>query len=193
MKYLSFLLLGTCFFTGSIQAEGLGINLGPFSLQFNVGDSYYADDYDDVLDSPICFAITNRKRLGIILESKEKINTREIKISTKKLVIEPYAFGITKDGKPVLNGNIISENLIKEVTVKFGEDQVDNTGNWSNKSENGFFSGLFKSDKSQTINIEKVSNLYVMSKSTFDAPKNYKGIKDENIRIICELPIENRN
>lgn len=189
MKMLSSLILGSLLLTSSIQAQDFGFNLGPFSMQFNVGSSYYAKDHMDILDAPICNAISNQKQLDVIVESKEKINSKEVRMTTKRLTIEPYAFGVTLDGKPVLNGNIISEKLIKEVTVKFGEEMDGDNGNWSNDKKEGFFSGWFKTEKNKTIDLEKISNLYVINNSHFDAPKDYKGLNDANIRVICQLPI----
>lgn len=188
MKFLPFCALGSLLLlTGSVHAD-LGFNVGPFSMQFNVQESYYAQDHKDILDTPICFAISKQKRLDLIVETKEKLNAKEMKMTTKRLVIEPYAFGITRDGKPVLRGNVISDKLIKEVTVKFGEDQFGE-GDWSNEKEGGFFSGLFKSEKNQNIDVRKISNLYVINDSHFDAPKNYKGLKEDNIQVICQLPV----
>jgi hypothetical protein len=94
----------------------------------------------------------------------------------------------------VLRGNIVNEKLIKEVSIKYGEDKFgdgEDANDWSDRKEDGFFSGWFKSDKSQNtdIDIQKISNLYVINDSHFDAPKNYKGLKDDNIHVICQLPI----
>lgn len=190
MKYLPTLALGALLLASSINAQDLAFKLGPFSMQFNVQGSGYANDYQDILNSPICYAISHQKRLDMIIESKEKIGTKEVKITTKRLVVEPYALGIGQDGQPVLSGNVTHEKLIKEVTVKFGEDQWSEGSDWSNsKSEEGFFSGWFKSDKSQNIDIKKISNLYVINDSHFDAPKDYQGIKDNNIKVICQLPV----
>ena len=181
-------ILAALLLTSSLSADAFGINLGPFSLQFNVDGTYYADDHRDVLDSPICVAITNQKRLDVIVEGKEKLNEREMRITTKRIVVEPYAFGVTKEGRPILQGNVLSEKLIKEVTVKYGEDKFAGSENWENRAE-GYFSGWFKSDKSEKIDVSKISNLYVISESHFDAPTNFKGIQDANVRVICQLPV----
>lgn len=181
-------LLSVLFLTSALNADGFGINLGPFSLQFNVDGTYYADDHRDVLDSPICVAISNQKRLDLIVEGKERLNDREMRITTKRIVVEPYAFGVTKENRPVLQGNVISEKLIKEVTVKYGEDKFTGSENWENRAE-GYFSGWFKSDKSQKIDVSKISNLYVIGDSHFDAPKDFKGLQEEGARVICQLPV----
>lgn len=181
-------ILGALLLTSALSADGFGVNLGPFSLQFNVDGTYYADDHRDVLDSPICIAISNQKRIDVIVEGKEKINEREMRITTKRIVVEPYAFGVTKEGRPILQGNVISEKLIKEVTVKYGDDKFAGSESWESKAD-GYFSGWFKSDKSEKIDISKISNLYVIGDSHFDAPKNFKGLQEENVRVICQLPV----
>lgn len=189
MNFIKAFTLGAVLLAGSMQAESFGLNLGPFSMQINVDGSYYANDYKDILDNPICQAISNQKQLDMIVESKETINSKEVKFITKRLIVDPYAFAITSEGKPVLNGSIAHEKLIKEVTIKYGEEKFGNSGTWTDKKEEGFFSGWFKSDKGQNIDIQKINNLYVLSASHFEAPKNYKGLKDDNIRVICQLPI----
>lgn len=191
MKRLRAIVLGTSLFAGSLVAQDFNFSLGPFSMQFNVDGSYYAHDHKDILDSPLCYAISNQKQLDLVVESKEKIDSKEMKFVTKRLVIEPYAFGMTRDGKPVVQGNVVKETLLKEVTVKFGEEQKEDASSWSGKKEGGFFSGLFKSNHTQTIEIQKISNLYVISDSHFDLPKNYEGFKDDTIQVICQIPVSN--
>ena len=188
MRLFNTLALGLSLITGSIYAEGFGFNIGPFSMQFNVGGTYYAQDHKDILDFPLCYAISNLKKVDMVVEAEEKINAKETKFITKRLVVEPHAFGVTKEGHPILRGNIISEKLIKEVTVKYGEDKSSDDTKWA-KKEDYFFSGWFKSERDQNIDIQKISNLYVIQESHFDAPKDYKGLKDENIQVICQLPI----
>lgn len=170
-------------------ADGVGFYIGPFSLQLNSGEVYYANDHRDVLDSPICYAIANQKRLGMIVEVNEKISPKEIKITTKRLVVEPYAFGVTKDGKPMLKGNVVEEKLIKEVVVKYGENEFEDSAGSSGWKKKGYFTGWFKSDKNANIDIEKLTDVHVINNSFFDAPRNFKGFNDENIQVICQLPI----
>lgn len=183
------LIMAISLLTGTLFAEGIGFNIGPFSMQFNVGGTYYAEDHKDILDFPLCFAISNQKQVDMVVEAEQKLNAKETRFTTKRILVEPYAFGVTKQGQPILRGNIVKEKLIKEVTIKYGEDKFNEEGKWSKKEEN-FFSGWFKSDKDQNIDIQKISNLYVIQGSHFDAPKNYKGITDENIQVICQLPIQ---
>lgn len=169
-----------------LNAESFGINLGPFSLQFNIDGTFYRDDHRDILDSPICYAIANQKRIDVIVEGKEKISPNEFRITRKRIVIEPYAFGFTKENSPVLRGNIIHEKLIKEVTIKYGDEKFMSTDAIENKAE-GYFTGWLKSDQNETVDISRISNLYVINESRFDAPKDYKGFQDDSIRVICEI------
>lgn len=164
-------------------ADGFGFNLGPFSLFFNLGDPV---EHTAILNNPICFAIKNRHLLEIFVEGSEKISTKEIKIISKILVVEPHAFGVTKEGKPILRGNVIKEKLVKEVSVKYGEEQFNEYSIASDKDK-GYFSGWFKSDKAQNIDIRKVSDIRVIEGSHFDTPKDYKHSTDSDMRIICEL------
>lgn len=187
MRVFNILALGISLLSSSIYGEGVGFNIGPFSMQFNVGGTYYEQDHKDILDFPLCFAISNQKQVDMVVEAEEKLNSKEIRITTKRLLVEPYAFGVTKDGKPVLRGNIVSEKLIKEVTIKYGDEKLNQEGKWAKKEES-FFSGWFKSDSNQNIDIQKISNLYVLQGSHFDAPKDYKALKGENIQVICQLP-----
>jgi hypothetical protein len=192
MKFQFFksLVLGSMLLASSGFADGFGFNIGPFNMQFGISGGDYAVYSRSALDSPICFAISNRKQLELIVEGTENISTKERKVVIKKLVVDPYAFGIARDGAPVLRGNVVSEKLISEETVKYGEDTFDQPSVSSDKKEKGYFSGLFSSDKTKNIDIRKVSNIRVIEDSHFDAPKNYKGLKDDNIQVICQLPIE---
>lgn len=188
MKYIKSLTLSALLLTGSTFAEGFGFNIGPFDMQIDVRN--FQDEYaqKDLLDHPICHAIFNQKRLYMIAEGKEQINSKEVKFTTKQFLVEPYAFGVTKEGKPVLRGNVISEKFLKEVTIRYGEDHFDDPSKMPEHKKQGFFSGWFKSDKSQNIDIETLSDVQVVNDSHFDVPKDYKGLKDENIRVICQLP-----
>ena len=190
MRLLQSLITGALLLGSSVYADGFGIGIGPFNLQFNAGESYTPfSTYTTVLDNPICDAISHQNQLEIIIEASDKVSAKEIKVVTKKLILEPYAFGITRDGKPVLRGNVFDEHLIKEVTVRYGEDQFEEKTISSEEKNNGYFSGWFKSDKSKNIDLRKVSNIRVLRDSHFDAPRNYKGLHDDNVKVICELPV----
>lgn len=181
-------------FTSSLAASaacygGFGFNIGPFDMQFGSPDRYYETSNRYVLDNPICHAISEQKRLEITVEGEEVVSTKEKKIVTKRLIVEPYAFGMTNNGKPVLRGAVIKEELVKEVSLKYGDDQFDETSVSSGKKEKGFFSGMFNSDKNKNIDIRKIVDVQVIDDSHFDAPKDYKGIKEGNIQVICQIPV----
>lgn len=184
MKLIRYCAFGSMLITSLCFADGFGFNLGPFSMQFNV----YADrnDYRATFTDPFCFAIAQQKQIEMVVEGTEKLNAREIKIVTKKLIVEPYAFAIARDGKPLLNGNVAEEKLVREVTVKYGEDRFEEET--AEKTGKGFFSGLFNSDKSKNIDIRRVSDIRIIENSHFDAPKDFKGLQDNNVRVICQLP-----
>lgn len=186
MNFFKSLFLASMLMISSAYADGFGINLGPFSLQLGGYGGDFIVSHRNIVDQPICFAIDNHKRLVISIEGVEIVSSKEKKIISKQILVEPYAFGVTRDGKPVLNGNIVEEKLIREVSVKFGEDRFDEPNRKSN--ENGNFTGVISSDK-KNIDISKVVQIDVVDDSHFDAPKDYKGVNDDNIRVICQLPI----
>jgi hypothetical protein len=196
MKFLNSIILGALCIAGSSYADGFGINLGPFDLQFGIGPGYnyypdnsFGDTHRFVLHNPICDAISNQQQLGFIVEAKEIVNAKEVRVVTKRVVIEPYVFGVTKEGKPILRGNVISEKLVREVNVKFGEDQYGEDQIKESKSNDGRSTKWFQSADKKDIDIQHIDDVNVIEGTHFDAPKNYEGIKDENIRVICQLPV----
>lgn len=188
MRFLKALSLTSLFCTALLQADGIGIGIGPFDLEINTSPGPYVYEYRTVLDNPICYAISNQKRLEMNVSGVEKVSDKEIRIVTKRLVVEPYAFAMTTAGKPLLRGKIVEEKEMKRVSVKYGEPEYSEMNLSSEDKEKGFFSGWFRSDKSQTIDIRKMSDLRVIENSHFDLPKGYKGFRDENVRVICEIP-----
>lgn len=181
MKLFKTLAMNALFLAGSIYG-------GEFTMQINAEGGYFARNFNNIINGPICYAISNQKRIGMVVESQEKVSAKEIKFVTKSMVIDPYAFGISKEGNPVIHGDIIEDKMIKEVTIKYGEDQFDDRKDRDDRKE-GFFAGWFKSDKDKNLNIQKINFVHVVQDSHFDAPKNYQGFKDENVRVVCQLPI----
>ena len=192
MKLTKILTAAALLMTGALSAAGIGINLGPFNLQLEAGGRL-PSELKIVLDSPVCYAIGNQKRLEIIVETTENRNSNEIFVEVKKLIVEPYAFGITREGRPIISGIVVESKKLKEVTVvKYDADEEEEDPEvveYFKHKKKGFFSGWFTSDKSQTIDLNKVRNIHVIENSHFDAPKNYKGLNDENVRVICQLPV----
>jgi hypothetical protein len=180
MKFLYTLIMATLLLTGSGFAQDFGFSVGPFSLLFNTGFLQQRP----LLHDPICNAISHQQRLEMLVEGKETVSAKEMKIVTKKLTVEPYAFGITKEGKPILRGNVIEEKQLREIRIKYEDDKFD-TASEKEKS----FSGWFSSGKDKNIDIRKVSDLHVVEDSHFDVPKDYQPIKDEDIHVICQLPV----
>lgn len=170
MKFLVFLFLSTSLFAGSA-----------FNLEVNAEGSYYAQNTKDIVDSPVCYAIKNQKEIEMLIDTKEKLSKREIRITSKKIVIDPYVLGMTKEGKIAIRGAIASEKLIKEVTVKFGEDRFDDNS-WGPRGE-GFLSGKMNDN----VVVDKIVNIYVLQDSHFDVPRNYKSQKDKMAQVICEV------
>lgn len=187
-----FILTTAALLSSSSYVNSVGIGVGPFDIEFNAG---YNDSFgpgmrgSNKFYDPICRAISQQKKLEFIAVSKET-TANEIKITTKRVVVEPYAFGFTKDNLPILRGTVTEEKLIKEVTVKFGEDNQK-----PNRDENkeGAVSGTFRPAKSkdnvETLNLTRVRNVRVIGDSHFDAPKDIGSIFKQDIaRVVCQVP-----
>jgi hypothetical protein len=184
-------VLASLMLVGTVYGDGFGVGVGPFSLQFGSSAPSYLISNRNSLDNPICYAISHQKRLEIIVEGAENVSTKEKRIISKRLVVEPYAFGVNKDDQPILRGNVVEEKLLKEVSVKYGDDQFDETSVAPEDSGGGFFSGLFSSSKVKNLDIRKVVQVHVIDDSRFEIPKGYKPVDDKDIRVICELKTGN--
>lgn len=182
-SFLAFLL--TAFlWTGAVaHADGIGFNLGPFSLQFG-GSSNGPTIYSERMNSdPICRAIVMQKQLELIAEMKENISDKEFKIVIKRITIEPYLYGMNNRHQPVLKGKIIEEKMIKEVTVKYGDESPENE-----KS----LSGTFQIEKGKgditTLNVNRIQRIAVIENSHFSIPKGYdKNSYNDVVNVICEV------
>lgn len=193
MKIIKSLIVSSLLLTSGAFADGFGLGVGPFSIQFNASDDDDIRIHRTELDSPICDAISNLKQIEMTVEGSQIVSTKEKKIITERVLLEPYAFGITRDGKPVLRGKVIDEKLIKEVSVKFDEDKFDPDSVASKQNGKGFFSGIFNSDKNKNINIRKISDIQVLRESHFDVPKDYKGLNDDDVQVICQIRTAEQN
>lgn len=191
MKHIRLFLLAIIALSSSAFAD-LGLGVGPFSLRFGASDDGYYSSFEPI-ENPLCFAISDQRQLIVLVEGVDVSNPKEKKISIKKLLVEPYAYGVTANGEPVLRGNVVKENLVKEVIIKTYDDSVqeNDNPNWK-QYDRGFFKGWFSSDKgknNQTVDISKIRRIQIVEGSHFDIPKNWEGIKDPNLRVICQLPI----
>lgn len=181
------IVLASMIFVGTAYGDGFGIGIGPFSLQFGSPVQSYTIIHRNVLDNPICYAISNQKRLEMIVEGSENISTKEKRVITKRLVVEPYAFGVNRDDQPILRGNVVEEKVLKEIIVKYGEDQFDETSVSEKDTNGGFFSGLFTSGSVKNLDIRKVVQVHVIDESRFEIPRGYKPVDDKDIHVICEI------
>lgn len=173
----------------TVDAKALTLDLGPFELQ--LGGSLTNRNRAD-LDDPICDAIFLHKRLELVLESDDS-SKNERKLVTKRIIVEPYLFGIDKNDRPILRGNIISESLMKEVTVRYGDDEQPSAEERKNSDEEkkGSLFGIFSSKKSSnlgvnSLNARKITRIKIIENSHFDAPEkeDYDGDIKE---IICVI------
>ena len=108
---------------------------------------------------------------------------KEFKMVIKRITIEPYLFGMDNRHQPVLKGKIIEEKMIKEVTVKYGEESSESEKN---------LSGTFQIEKSKgdvsTLNVNRIQRIAVIEDSHFSIPKNYdKNSYNDVVNVICEV------
>lgn len=189
MNIIKSLIVASMLLAGSAHADGFGFNLGPFNMQFGASEPEYLSTNRSDLENPFCAAIESQKKVEFTVRGTDIVSAKEKKLVVKTIVVEPYAFGSTRDGKPVLHGKVVSEKLVMEATVKFGEDRFDENGKTTKDKGDGYFTGKFNSDKSKDIDISKVSNIHIINDSHFDVPKDFKAIKDDNVHFTCQLPV----
>lgn len=189
MRFLKIKLLTMLMLGSTAAIDGIVFDLGPFNLQFGGYSKAYRVAHRNALDGPICFAIQHRNQLEITLEIVETVSSKEQKIITKNLVIEPYAFGVSEDDKPILQGNVVKEELVKEVTLKYGEDQFEVEKSSSKSEWKGSFSGIFSSSKTKDLDISKILHISLIPDVHFEAPKDFKGMDSKKMDIICQLPV----
>lgn len=186
MKHISSLLIASTLFTGAVYADGLGVSIGPLSLQ--LGTPNIPMIRLDPRDSdPICRAIGGQRLLEMIVQIREKINDKEFKVITKAIKIEPYLFGIDKRHQFLLKGKVVDERMIKEVSVKFGAD--------ADADEKGL-SGTFQIEKQKgnviSLNVDRIQEIRLIDSSHFDIPKDYDpNSYSDIVNVICEVDTNN--
>jgi hypothetical protein len=217
MKYLKSTVLKTLFITpillsGVLNAQYANPYQNNGNLQVEVQSNgynsprMYSDRYaerngaqnNSETNNIVCYAIKHQKRLEITVETQELLNKREVRIVTKKYIVEPYAFGMTNEGKPVFYGNVSQNTLDNEVNIKYGVDKFDDQAVTASSQKVPVTSGWFGSenskswfgnDKNSDIDIKNIKGVRVIEDSHFDAPKEYAGYVQPNVQIVCQLPI----
>ena len=109
MKYLLSLIVFGSLFAATEQA----VTYGPFSLELT-GATKSVNDRRALLDDPINYAIASKQRLGLTVELDEKWAKGDAAV--KRIIVEPYVFGLDRKGQPVLRGNIVGEEMVTETT-----------------------------------------------------------------------------
>lgn len=174
-----------------LSVHALGIDLGPFSIQLFPNTAGTSIQIDPMAES-VCYAIETQRQLEIIVETKEDVNKNEIKIVSKKIVVEPYLFGVGREGQPILQGNIVDEKLLKEINIKYG-DNVARDGKYESFFAGHSYTGKYVSEKDKnnvsTINFSKITDFRVMRETHFDAPEKLETSKDI-VRVICQIHTE---
>lgn len=204
---------------GSVSASSLfslGVSVGPFSLSLD-GVGVYDEGYGDrgyivgrrgtpvvvqrrlqMFDNPICYAIQQRKLLEMTVEWTENIDAKNLKSTIKRITIEPYLFGRDRNGNPILRGKIISDVMLKEVAVKFGDEPRDPNADWRPPAQDAF-SGRYNSLPAEkgpaagnldTLSVERITNVRVIERSQFNPPKDFSEIfKDGIAEVICTVSL----
>lgn len=197
------------------SAIGLEIQVGPaqLSLQGPPGPANFQRNF---FDRKICYAIENHARLELFIGSKDETSDKETKVTVKKITIDPYLFGIDPEGRPVLQGNVINSEVIKEVTITYSDakyknedlqrrqkfqnngrrgpqDNQDDQDNQDNGSQ-----AAAQQDKKNPennaktgLNIANVSFIRVLDQTHFDVPKDIDKQLEKNtqgnIQVVCSL------
>lgn len=197
------MLLVTCtsLISAQLFQEPASFTIGPLHIQFNDGNfgTYFVKN-KGILDNPICYGITHHKAIVMLLIIRERISNDEIKFTTKRLVVEPYAFAVTKDLEPILEGNITEEVTVKHVITKYVDEPMQEELQalpltYKSVAENpikqnpSFFKKWFSSDSTviQKVDIRDVVNIQVLDDRLFTPDKEYKGFSDENLKVICQI------
>lgn len=113
MKYLLSLIVFGSLFATTEQA----VSYGPFSLELT-GATQSLNDRRAFLDDVVNYAIASKQRLGLTVELDEKWAKGDA--ATKRLIVEPYVFGLDRKGQPVLRGNIVGEEVTTEKVTPYG-------------------------------------------------------------------------
>lgn len=119
LRMLTVLL--TLISTTQAFAAGIGNEMGLFCLQVQ---GFINTNRAVALDNPACYAMTSKKAIVMTVAIDEAINNQTYMNYIKKLTLEPYIYGIDRNQQPVLCGNIVRVEILKQQAVKFGTAQV---------------------------------------------------------------------
>lgn len=156
--------------------SGLGIQVGPFSIE--LGGGIHADR-GRILGNPVCHAIKNHKQMEVVLVVDTKVNDQEFSSVTKKVLFEPYLVGVDVSGIPVLKGNILKEEILKEVSVKYakGSEEVE---------KRPFFTFSTQDGEKGTINFDQIRGVRIIPDSNVEVPDNLKDLTGD-LDVLCIL------
>lgn len=167
---------------GALHGADLGLNIGPFSLELNVGHRGYSER-QGFIDDPICYAISSKQQLRVQFLVEEDLGKGEWKTTLKEVTIDPYVFGYDKNNQPVLRGNITKEEVLKEVTVKDYKPSDDD-----GKSYSGFFSWFKTTGRSNSINVRGIRSIQVLDNQFFNPPNELDSAYFNDLALVkCKL------
>ena len=169
-------LVALLFMTVPLTASAFQLQLGPFSLQ--VGEGVHADRVS-ILDTPVCHAIRTHRQIEVILELNQKVNEQEFSSTIKKVVVEPYVLGVDPSGRPVLKGNIVKEDILKEVNVKYPQIKQGKEGVLS-----GYFNYTTSSGEKNVINIDQIRDVQVLQQTNVQVPDNLQDLA-KDLQVLC--------
>lgn len=155
MKYLiPFMIAGSLM----AAADQSNIGWGPFSLELTSAANAPQTEKKAILDDKIGYAIASKQRIVLTLVTEELGKKGEKIATAKQVTLEPYILGLNSKGQPILRGNVVKVEEIKD------------TSNNSSNSWKGFFTTFKPGTSLKAINVNKISNIEVLSGDFFNPP-----------------------
>lgn len=198
--FKAILLVGLLLLTPTLEADP---GMGPAELHFiGKGGDAYLFNRRNIRTNPLCYAIQNKKKLTMLIESVQRVDNRKIIVSTKRIIIEPYVFGYTFGGESLLSGNIVEESLYHENVLEYGDKlyeeytatevkDVTPTTSQQTPQTKAYLAQFdaFKT-KFQKIEVRKVSELGVLVDAPFNGPLIPGGLHTADMRVVvCSIKI----
>lgn len=182
----------------AMYTQGFAFSIGPFDFG---GDAYFQEAQPQQVQSvparfsigkSLCYAISQQKKVETVVRQVEQVNSKEMKITIKKITLEPYVFGLNQDRQYVLRAKVVDEKVLKEVTVKnFDEEKTDQKDDAAEQPKN--VAAIPAKGDIGELNIRQIRNVHVIEDSHFDVPKDYDKIfKETMAQVFCHvnLPAE---
>ncbi len=180
---VSFILAAVFTFCGTLQAVGVGKEMGTFCLQVQGASNV---NRAVTIDNPVCYSMQARKVLVLTVQIDEAVNNQQFMNYTKKLTVEPYLYGLDRNQAPVLCGNIVRNEIISQGNATYGS--TNNTYNSTPSLFTGMVTWLGNQPSFNPVNVWKVLNIEVNQNAAFfpkqDMMQTFSG---HGINPICSV------